>query len=110
MSSNKTQGKFVHTEDWTAEHTQLADDKELFDSLKFDGLMVDVDGQPRELRRCPACLSTFAGPPIPWHRAFAVLREQAQKFDASLDLIARAFHETPGADVAVHSVPPRSYP
>lgn len=108
MNIPNMQGKFVHTEDWTAEHKQLADDKELFDSLKFDGLMVDVDGKPRELRRCPACLSTFAGPPIPWHRAFAVLREQAQKFDTSLDLIARAFHKTPGSDVAVHSIVPHS--
>lgn len=101
---NKTRGNYAHGDDWTAEHARLAEDQALFDSLKFDGVIIDVEGKPRELRRCPGCRSSFSGPPVTWGRVFAVLREQTQKCDASLDLIAQAFAQS-GPHAALHVVP-----
>lgn len=108
MRSTKKQGNFAHGDDWQSEHELLAADPEIFDSLKFDGLIVDVDGQSREQRRCPACQSTFSGPPISLRRALEVLRESAQKLDASLDQLARAASSAGAGQIADHSQPPRN--
>jgi hypothetical protein len=91
MKDRRKQGKlFEHSDDWQAEHDRLVEDPETWEHLKFDGLIVDVEGKLREQRRCPACQSTVSGPPTTKRLAMLGMREQFQKLGASIDILIDA--------------------
>lgn len=91
MRNRGKQGKlFEHSDDWQADHDRLVAQPETWEHLKFDGLIVDVEGKLREQRRCPACQSTVSGPPITMRLAMLGMREQLQKLGASFGILIDA--------------------
>lgn len=104
MGAKKRQPIFSHDTDWRRVHEQMASDLELVTHLKFDGVLVDTEGKPRLLLRCPACGSTFSGPQMPWARVFAFLGEQMQKCSASIDLVT-SLADRAESGVVQHTMP-----
>jgi hypothetical protein len=92
MSDRGKQRKlFEHSADWHADHARLLDEPETGEHLKFDGLIVDLEGRLREQRRCPACQSTLSGPPTTMRLVLVGLREQFQKLGASFDILIDSY-------------------
>lgn len=87
MASEKKQAMFQHDANWEAAHGALAADQEVWPNLKLDGVIVDLEGQLREQRRCPACGSTVTGRPLEAREMVDVLAEHATKLGASLEQI-----------------------
>ena len=105
MGSEKKQPKFSHGKDWQLEHERMAEDRDLIERLKFDGVIVDAEGKPRLLVRCPACGSTFSSPQMSWARVLAFLGEQLQKCFSSVDVLT-SYMERAESAVVLHLPPP----
>lgn len=88
MATEKKQALFRHGPNWEAAHGALATDAEVWPNLKLDGVILDLEGQLREQRRCPACGSTITGSPLEPKQMVDVLTEHATKLGASLEQVS----------------------
>ncbi len=75
---------------WAKAHLALAEDKELWQRLQFQGLFVGAyPGELFEMRCCPQCGSTV-NRPISLTDAAVILGRQAQMVATAVDLVARS--------------------
>ncbi len=88
MPSRPRQLFFQHSEDWATDHAALTTEPEIWGSLAFQGLIVDVDGHLREQRCCPSCQSTISGPPTSLRVVLDSLRQHSQATHLSLQFLA----------------------
>lgn len=90
MPSDARQTFFKHGNNWTAEHEGLIAEPEIWGSLAFQGLILDLEGHLREQRCCPACQSTISGPPTTLTAVLDSLRQHSQVVHLSLQLLVGA--------------------
>lgn len=75
---------------WSKAHLALCEDKELWQRLQFQGLLVGpYPGELFEMRGCPQCGSTLTRP-IALKDAADILGRQAQMVATAVDLVARS--------------------